>query len=68
MGKKLSIFHGCLVWIEKSVTRDHCSASLGLKVGSLSLEGIIILLIYFSKLSESAFYREINKFQQKVKK
>ena len=24
-----SIFHGCMVWIEKSVTRDHCSASLG---------------------------------------
>ena len=25
----ISIFHGCKVWIEKSVTRDHCSASLG---------------------------------------
>ena len=24
-----SIYHGCMVWIEKSVTRDHCSASLG---------------------------------------
>ena len=24
-----SIFHGCMVWIEKSVTRDHCSESLG---------------------------------------
>ena len=24
-----SIYHGCLVWIEKSVTRDHCSSSLG---------------------------------------
>ena len=24
-----SIFHGCMVWIEKSVTRDHCSAALG---------------------------------------
>ena len=24
-----SIYHGCKVWIEKSVTRDHCSASLG---------------------------------------
>ena len=39
-----------------------------LKVGSWTLEGIIILLIYFSKLSESAFYKEISKFQQKVKK
>ena len=26
----ISIFHGCMVWIEKSVTRDHCSASRGL--------------------------------------
>ena len=24
-----SIYHRCMVWIEKSVTRDHCSASLG---------------------------------------
>ena len=24
-----SIYHGCMVWIEKSVTRDHCPASLG---------------------------------------
>ena len=24
-----SIYYGCMVWIEKSVTRDHCSASLG---------------------------------------
>ena len=24
-----SIYHGCMVWIEKSVIRDHCSASLG---------------------------------------
>ena len=24
-----SIYHGCIVWIEKSVTQDHCSASLG---------------------------------------
>ena len=24
-----SICHGCMVWIEKSVTRDHCLASLG---------------------------------------
>ena len=24
-----SIYHGCMVWIEKSVTWDHCSASLG---------------------------------------
>ena len=24
-----SIYHGCMVWIEKSVTRDHCSASRG---------------------------------------
>ena len=24
-----SINHGCLVWIEKSVARDHCSVSLG---------------------------------------
>ena len=24
-----SIFDVCMVWIEKSVTRDHCSASLG---------------------------------------
>ena len=24
-----SIYQGCMVWIEKSVTRDHCSASLG---------------------------------------
>ena len=24
-----SIYHGCMVWIEKSVTQDHCSASLG---------------------------------------
>ena len=24
-----SIYHGCMVWIDKSVTRDHCSASLG---------------------------------------
>ena len=24
-----SIYHGCVVWIEKSVTRDHFSASLG---------------------------------------
>ena len=23
-----SIYHGCIVWIENSVTRDHCSASL----------------------------------------
>ena len=23
-----SIYHRCMVWIEKSVTRDHCSASL----------------------------------------
>ena len=29
MGEIISIFHGCMVWIEKSVTRDHCSASLG---------------------------------------
>ena len=27
--KKKSIYHGFRVWIEKSVTRDHCSASLG---------------------------------------
>ena len=27
--KNISIFHGCMVWIEKSVTRDHCSALLG---------------------------------------
>ena len=25
-----SIYHRCMVWIEKSVTRDHCSASRGL--------------------------------------
>ena len=25
----ISIFHECMVWIEKSVRRDHCSASLG---------------------------------------
>ena len=24
-----SIYHGCMLWIEKSVTRDHYSASLG---------------------------------------
>ena len=24
-----SIYHGSMVWIEKSVTWDHCSASLG---------------------------------------
>ena len=24
-----SICHGCMVWIEKIVTRDHCLASLG---------------------------------------
>ena len=24
-----SIYHGCMVWIEKSVTWDHSSASLG---------------------------------------
>ena len=24
-----SIYHGCMVWIKKFVTRDHCSASLG---------------------------------------
>ena len=24
-----SIYHGCMVWTEKSVTRDHCSATLG---------------------------------------
>ena len=23
------IYHGYVVWIEKSVTRDHCSVSLG---------------------------------------
>ena len=28
-GMIISIFHGCMVWVEKSVTRDHCSASLG---------------------------------------
>ena len=28
MQEKVSIM-GCMVWIEKSVTRDHCSASLG---------------------------------------
>ena len=27
-----SIYHGCMVWIEKSVTRDHCSASLGMPI------------------------------------
>ena len=34
-----------------------------LKVGSWSFEGTIILLILFSKLSESTFYKEISKFQ-----
>ena len=34
-----------------------------LKVGSLGFECIIILLVYFSKLSESTFYKEISKFQ-----
>ena len=29
MKEKISIFHGCMVGIEKSVTQDHCSASLG---------------------------------------
>ena len=34
-----------------------------LKVGSCSFEYIIMLLILFSKLSESTFYKEISKFQ-----
>ena len=25
----ISIYHGCVEWTEKSVTRDHCSVSLG---------------------------------------
>ena len=25
-----SIYHGCMVWIEKSITQDHCLASRGL--------------------------------------
>ena len=29
MYARKSIYHGCAVWIEKSVTRDHCSATLG---------------------------------------
>ena len=34
-----------------------------LKVGSWSLNGIIILLILFSKLSESTFYKKISDSQ-----
>ena len=34
-----------------------------LKVGSLSFESIIFLLIYFLKLLESTFYNGISKFQ-----
>ena len=37
-----------------------------LKVGSWGFEGTIILIILFSKLLESNFYKEISKFQQKV--
>ena len=37
-----------------------------LNVGSWGFEGTIILIILFSKLLESTFYKEINKFQQKV--
>ena len=37
-----------------------------LKVGSLGFEGTISLIILFSKLLESTFYKEISKFQQKV--
>ena len=37
-----------------------------LKVGSWGFEGTIILIILFSKLLESTFYKEISKFQQKV--
>ena len=36
-----------------------------LKVGSWGFEGTIILIILFSKLLESTFYKEISKFQQK---
>ena len=27
MGDIISIFHGCMVWVETSSTRNHCSAS-----------------------------------------
>ena len=37
-----------------------------LKVGSCCFKCIVILQIYFLKLSVSTFYKEINKSQQKV--
>ena len=37
-----------------------------IKIGSWGFEGTIILIILFSKLLESTFYKEISKFQQKV--
>ena len=40
--------------------------NVALKVGSWGFEGTIILIILFSKLLESTFYKEISKFKQKV--
>ena len=47
-------------------TQSPLSCFQELKVGSLSFEGIIILLIYFLNCRKPLFYKEISKFQYKV--